>query len=314
MDELPLTKELYLDVIEWMETKYAISTIKGRATYLKKLFKKYKVLNKETLKAMFRSFKHPQDKACLVMINTYCSENNIDFFIIIQKMKYKKHKIPDLLSSSEIALMVSSAPYPYGLTIRCIFNMGAGLRISEIIKMSWKDIRWIDWLNNKESYGVVVIKQGKGGKDRVVNIPNKLMADLYDYAKERNVLNEFGIPNGSFIFDFGGLDEVSGKNNKYLKKHISPKVDDNWKYLYIKSKYNWFRYNILQKHSEKALNKKIHIHQLRHSRATYLYEIEKQSIGNIQKLLGHTSIETTMRYIHIDVKGIFEEMKDTMEL
>ena len=313
MEDLPLTKELFFDIVEWMHIRYAMTTIKTRTSYLRKMFKKHKVLNKETIRVIFRSFKNPSDKASFVMINTYCSENNIDFFLNIPRMKYKKPKMPELLSPSEIRLMVDAAPKPYGLAIRCIFNMGAGLRISEIIKMSWDDIRWIDWLNNKDSYGVVVIKQGKGGKDRVVNIPNKLMEDLYDYAKEKNILNEFRIPSGTFMFDFGGLEEVSGKNNKYLKNNISKKVDDEWKYLYVKTKYDWFRYNILAK-CEKALNKHIKIHSLRHSRATYLYEVEKQSIGNIQKLLGHTSIDTTMRYIHIDVKNIFDMLKNTMEL
>lgn len=263
------------------------------------------------MKSLFRTFKHPQDKASIVMINRYCVENDIDFNITIHRMKYKKPKIPELLSSSEIELMVKSAPKPYDLVIRCIFNMGAGLRISEIIKMSWDHIRWIDWLKNKDSYGVITIKQGKGGKDRVVNIPSKLMSDLYEYAKEQKVLNEFRIPRGSFIFDFGGFSW--GKDNKYLKDNLN-KVDDVWKDKYVKTKYNWFRYNILQKCCENALNKKLHIHQLRHSRATYLYEYEKVDLASIQKLLGHASMDTTMRYIQINLKKVFDSMSKTMEL
>ena len=304
MDELILDDVLLKDIVNWMPTKYATSTMATRTNYLRSIFKKYKVLNKETLRVMFRSFKNPQDKACLVMINTYCSENNIDFFINIPRMKYKKPKIAELFSPSEIKLMIAAAPKPYDLCIRCIFNMGAGLRISEIIKMSWNDIRWVDWLSNKGSYGVTVIKEGKGGKERIVNIPSKLMQDLYDFAKEQDVLNEFRIPTGAMIFDFGG-----GDFNPKLRAYDIEK----WKFEYVKSRYNWFRYNILKK-CEKALNKRIKIHSLRHSRATYLYEVEKVPIGNIQKLLGHTSIETTMRYVHIDVKGIFESIKDTMEV
>jgi len=312
MDELPLTKELFIDIINWMPSKYSLSTINNRSHYLKKIFKKYKILNKETMREIYRTFKHPQDKACIVMINRYCSENNIDFFINIPRMKYKKAKIPEILSPSEIELMIRSAPRPYDLAIRCIFNMGAGLRISEIIKMSWNDIRWIDWLSNQKNYGVIKIKQGKGGKDRIVNIPQKLMEDLYKYAKEQGVLNEFRIPTGGFIFDFGG-NERQGKNNEFIRDNMN-KIDDNWKETYIKTKYNWFRYNILQKCCEKALNKKLHIHQLRHSRATYLYEYEKADLASIQKLLGHASMDTTMRYIQVDLKKVFESMKDTMEL
>ena len=312
MEELELSKELFIDILGWMPSKYAVSTITNRSFYLKKIFKKYNVLNKDIIKELFRTFKHPQDKACFVMINNYCSENNIDFFIRIPKMKYKKPKITDILSISEIELMIKSAQKPYDLAIRCIFNMGAGLRISEIIKMKWNDLRWIDWLRNQDSYGVITIKQGKGGKDRVVNIPSRLMRDMYEYAKEQKVLNEFRIPVGSFIFDFGGV-ERPGKSNKFIKENVTH-IDDKWKETYIKTKYNWFRYNILQKCCEKALNKKLHIHQLRHSRATYLYEYEKVDLASIQKLLGHASLDTTMRYIQVNLKKIFDSMKDTKEL
>ena len=313
MKELTLSQELYIDIVDWMQSRYSISTIKSRQSYLKRMFKKYKVLNRETMSIIYRTFKNPADKASFVMINEYCSENNIDFNVIIPRMKYKKPKIPELLSKSEIELMVKSAPKPYDMVIRCIFNMGAGLRISEIIKFSWNHIRWADWLSNKSGYGVAIIKQGKGGKERVVNIPQNLMNDLYEYAKESNVLNEFGIPSGSFIFEFGGIGKAMGKSNDYLAKNTKF-IDDEWKYQYVRSKYAWFRYNILQKYCEKALNKQIHIHQLRHSRATYLYEVEKVGLADIQKLLGHTSLDTTMRYIQIDVKNIFEDIKNTMEL
>lgn len=312
MDELELSRELLVDIINWMPARYSISTIKNRVLYLKKIFKKYQVLNQETMKEIFRTFKHPQDKASMVMINTYCQENNIDFHIRIPRMKYKKPKIPDILSPSEIELMIKSAPKPYDLAIRCIFNMGAGLRISEIIKMSWNDIRWVDWLRDQNNYGVITIKQGKGGKDRVVNIPSRLMNDLYIYAKGKGVLNEFRIPTGSFIFDFGGLDRW-GKNNKLLQGNLNS-INDEWKDLYLKTKYNWFRYNILQKCCEKALTKKLHIHQLRHSRATYLYEYEKVDLASIQKLLGHASMDTTMRYIQINLKKVFDSLGKTMEL
>lgn len=312
MDELVLSKELYADILIWMPLTYSQSTINNRAFYLKKIFKNYKVLNKETIKSIFKTFKHPQDKASIVMINRYCSENDIDFHINIPRMTYKKPKVPELLSLAEIDLMIRCVPSPYDLAIRCIFNMGAGLRISEIIKMSWNDIRWIDWLVNQENYGVIVIKQGKGGKDRVVNIPSKLMKDLYEYAKSQNVLNEVRVPTGGVIFDFGGF-EKSGKNNKFLKNNVG-RIDNAWKETYVKTKYNWFRYNILQKHCEKALNKKLHIHQLRHSRATYLYEYEKVDLASIQKLLGHKSLDTTMRYVQLNLRNIFESLKETKEL
>jgi integrase len=313
MDELPLTKKLYIDIVQWMETKYSVTTIKQRRSYLKKMFKQYIVLNRETMQSIYRTFKHPQDKACFVMLNEYCLQNNIDFYVRIPKMKYKKPRQPEILSLSEIELMIECVPKPYDLCIRCIFNMGAGLRISEVIKLSWNHFRWIDWLRNQQSYGVLVIKQGKGGKDRLVNVPPKLMKDLYEYAKEKDVLNEFRIPNGSMIFQFGSLNKYVTKGKKRLMENVD-NIDEQWKAEYIKIKYDWFVYNILKKHVCKALNKKIHIHQLRHSRSTYLYEYENMDLPAIQKLLGHSSIETTMRYIKPNLKKILDSTQNVREI
>ena len=242
------------------------------------------------------------------MINDYCYENNIDFHIIVPSIKKQPTKIPDLLSPAEIKLMVQSVPKPYDLTIRCIFNIGAGLRVSEIIKIQWDDISWVDWLSNQEHYGVAVIKAGKGSKDRVVNIPKLLMQDLYNYAKELNTLNEFGVPTGRMIFKFG-VENVDNFMDELRQENF-----DKWKNEYIKTSYNWFRYHIIQGCCEKALNKKIKIHSLRHSRATYLYEVEKVPVEKIQVLLGHSSINTTMLYTKINPTSVFELIKDTKEI
>jgi integrase len=242
------------------------------------------------------------------MINKYCYDSNIPFHIIVPSIKAQDKSIPDILTTAEIQLIIDSAPKPYNLAIRCIFNMGAGLRVSEIIKMNWSHIRWVDWLANKENYGIAIIKAGKGSKDRVVNIPTKLMQDLYSYAKEENVLNEFGIPQGSSIFHFdeGRTERKKKEDNELMRFDL-----EQFKDYYLQSRYDWFRYHIVKKHCEKALGKRIKIHSLRHSRATYLYSIEKVPVEKIQVLLGHSSINTTMLYTKINPISIFELLKNT---
>lgn len=258
MEELALTNELGSNIVVWMQNKYALTTQKQRRAYLKKLFLEHFVLNQESIKKIMRKVKYQHQKACLVMINSYCYENNIPFSIKIPSIKKQDTKLPIILSSAEIELLIKAAPKPYNLAIRCIFNFGAGLRISEIIKMKWDDIRWIDWLRNRQ-YGVAVIKAGKGSKDRVVNIPKNLMQDLYEFAKEQDVLNEFRVPTGSSIFQFGSLSKKAIEKLQGLSSR-----EEKLQMEYLQAKYNWFRYNILQKHCEKAINKRIKIHSLRH--------------------------------------------------
>lgn len=313
MQQLDLTKELYVNMASWMQNKYALTTQRQRLYFLKSTFKKYKVLNQETLRKIMKKVKYQHQRATLCMINDYCYDNNIGFNIRIPSVKKQAQKLPELLSIEEIRTMIQAAPHPYDLVIRCIFNMGAGLRVSEIIKLSWNHIRWADWIKNQDSYGVAVIKSGKGSKDRINNIPVNLMKDLYAYAKERRVLNEFGIPAGGMIFPFHTSRDIETKKEKERIELLLAK-DEKGKVDYVQSRYNWFRYNIIQMKCEKALNKKIKVHRLRHSRATYLHEVENVPIEKIKVLLGHSSLDTTMIYTKVNPMGIFEDIKNTKEI
>lgn len=305
--ELILDKELWRNIVAYMKPKYAAGTIRNRALFLKRIFKKYKVLDSTTLKSIMKGLKYQHERACLTMINDYCYDNDIEFNLKIPSIKAQAKKLPTILSPEEIKVLIESAPKPYDLVLRCIFNMGAGLRVSEIIKLSWNHIRWSDWIENKDSYGVCMIKAGKGSKDRPVNIPKKLMNDLYDYAKEKKVLNEYSIPTGGMIFPF---DDSQG----LFKPELLAADKEKWKEEYVKSRYDWFRYNIIEKHCEKALNKKVNVHQLRHSRATYLHEVEGMPVEDLQILLGHKNLGTTMIYTKINPKSVFNKLKETEEL
>lgn len=306
MENLNLNKEFYYKMIDYMKAKgYSTNTIKSYSIYLRKISKQYKILNDDTLRKILKIIKHQNQRAVLVLINDYCYFYKIDFRVVLPKMKAKPRAIPIILSIAEIKLMIESAPKPYDLMIRCIFNLGGGLRISESIKLCWNDIRWSDWLKNKDNYGIAHIKDSKGGKGRVNNIPKKLINDLYKYARELKILNEFGIPTGNMIFKCG---------TENFKPDLMRNNLEVWKDEYVATSYDWFRYNILEKYCEKALNKKICIHSLRHSRATYLYEVEKVPIEKIQQLLGHADIKTTLIYTQVDPKSTFELIKNTGEI
>jgi len=306
MDEFTLSKDVRIDLVEWMQVKgYAYNTIKQYKQTINKLSDTYESVSNKNLRKIIKRFHHQNQRAVLHMINNYCFEKAIDFRLIIPRIKIKPRKTPIIYSVEEIKVLIQAAPEPYNLAIRCIFNMGAGLRVSEMIKLSWNHIRWVDWLPDKDNYGVVTIKAAKGGKERVVNIPSNLMKDLYKYAKESGVLNEFRIPVGGMIFPFG---------QDVYKPHLRSTDIERWKNEFIKHAYNQFRDGVLRKYCEPALGKKIKIHSLRHSRATYLYEIEHVPIERIQLLLGHADIGTTMIYTKVNPVSTFEMLKKTKEI
>lgn len=307
MDRIVIDKETIAEMNEWMQVKgYSSNTIKQYNYTLGIISNMYKEVSNENLRKILKGFKHQNQRAVLCLINNYCFDKGMLFNLLIPKVKVKPRKTPDILSIDEIKIMIASAPKPYDLAIRCIFNMGAGLRVSEMIKLSWNHIRWADWLADKSRYGVAVIKSGKGSKDRVVNIPSNLMNDLYKYAEQENRINEYGMPNGGMMFPMG-------KMSRYKKK-LQAYDMEKWKAEFLVYAYGWFRYNIIQQKCEKALGKKIKIHSLRHSRATYLYEVEKVPIERIQLLLGHSNLATTMIYTKVNPISTFDMIKNTKEV
>lgn len=305
MENLELNRDLYFKIIDYARSKgYSPNTIKTYSHYLKRLVKNNPVLNKDVLRKLLKQMKHQNQRATLVLINDYCYYSDIDFKIVIPKIKSKPRSLSKFVSVEEVEIMIKASPKPYNLMLRCIFNIGAGLRISEAIKLSWNHINWVDWLKEK-NYGTCLIKDAKGNKDRVNNIPQKLMQDLYDYAKELNILNEFGVPTGSMIFECGLTN---------FKPELFINNREKWKQDALRHAYDWFRHNILKKHCEKALGHKVNIHQLIHSRCTHLYAVEKLPIERIQKLRNHSDIKTTLIYTKVDIKDTFDMIKDAKEI
>ena len=119
--------------------------------------------------------------------------------------------------------------------------------------------------------GVICVRQGKGKKDRYVPLSVRLLSELRQYWK---------MYKPSYWL-FPGRDA-----NKPITRHG---VQDAFK-----------------KAKEKAnITKKVSIHSLRHAFATHLLE-SGTDITNIKQLLGHSSINTTLRYARLSKKLIHD--------
>lgn len=300
MIDLELNDQLLIDVMEYAKTKgLAYGTLKNYAFQLRSLINKYKVLNKDNLLKILSKSNHPHQRAIFGLLNDYCFYSGIDFNISIPKKRSVPRKVPETLSTDEIKKMIEATPYPYNLMLRCVFGIGAGLRVQDIIKLSWSHFYWSDWLENKGD-GIVLIKGTKRGKNNINNVPQEIMGSLYEYAKKQNLLNEFFIPDKGTVFDFG-----IGEWNKTTLSYDK----ELWKNQYIKHAYDWIRYNVIKKYCEPAIGRKIRIHALRHSRASYLLEVEKIPIERISQLMGHSDIKTTMIYAKMNPSTTMEMMK-----
>jgi integrase/recombinase XerD len=172
----------------------------------------------------------------------------------IKRPKREKH-IPTVLTKEEIKKLFSVVSNKKSkLMLTLIYAIG--LRVSELTNLKVED------LNFNEKIGHV--RQGKGRKDRVFNIPENLFEEL--------------------------------------KKQVTSQKENNQEYLFSGSKGNLSTRNIqkiVTNATKKAeIEKDVHPHTLRHSFATHLLE-NGTDIRFIQQLLGHADLSTTQIYTHI---------------
>ncbi len=174
----------------------------------------------------------------------------------------RSKKLPKVLSREEIELIINiTENIKHRLVIKLLYS--AGLRVSELINLKVNDID----TNRK----LLIVRQGKGRKDRITLLADAAAAELLNYLCSRK-------QHGEWLF--------CGRNGRYSIKTVQ---------------------KILENSAKKAkINKKVTPHMLRHSFATHLLEAGTD-IKYIQKLLGHANLQTTEIYTHVsnrDLKNI----------
>ena len=171
-----------------------------------------------------------------------------DITIRIKRPKREK-RIPDVLTKDEVKRLINVISTKKSkLMISMIY--ACGFRVSELINLKIND------LNFEEMTGHV--RQAKGKKDRIFNIPQFLLKNLKKQTEQQKELNQ------EYLF--------TGPKGKLTDRNLQ---------------------KIVRRFAKKAgINKEVHPHTLRHSFATHLFE-NNVDIRKIQELLGHADLSTT---------------------
>jgi integrase/recombinase XerD len=179
-------------------------------------------------------------------------------FTALEVPSQKKPKqLPKVLSKKEIMQMIESTEnLKHKLVIQFLYS--AGLRLNELINLKRQDI---DIQRN-----IIDVRQGKGKKDRITLLSDKLKIDLLKYYSSYPITSDY-------VFQ--------GRDGKYTKKTVQNIVEN----------------------AGKIIKKNVTPHMLRHSFATHLLE-QGIDIRHIQKLLGHSNLETTQIYAHVSNKEL----------
>lgn len=190
-------------------------------------------------------------------------------------------KLQDILTDKEkdILLSIPSKRYPTGIRNYCIMllQVEAGLRISEVIGKEAGNKGGLRLRDIDLQTGETKIRNGKGGKDRIVWLKESILESLRKWKAIR--------PESKTDYFFTTL--KGGKiNNSYTR-------------------------NMMKRYVKRAeIKKDIHNHSLRHTFATNFYNSTKD-LRVLQKIIGHTNLKSTQIYTHISSEDVREAMLST---
>lgn len=207
----------------------------------------------------------------------------------------RTRRLPTVLSKEEVKRLLEFAPENYRVMMGLMY--GTGMRLMECVRLRIKDIDF--------DYSQIIVRQGKGDKDRVVPLPEKYRDDLQQKIDNVYETHQQDLSNGA-----GGVYLPEGLARKYP----NAQKEFLWQFVFCATRIStdpksgaYRRHHIhataLQKAVRNAaslakINKKVSSHVLRHSFATHMLEAG-YDIRTIQELLGHNDVETTMIYTHV---------------
>ena len=178
---------------------------------------------------------------------------------------------------------------------------GTGMRIMEALRLRVGDIDF--------SYQQIIVRSGKGNKDRVTILPERLIPHLKRQLEKTRILHNQDLENG-----YGRVYLPHALSRKY------PTADREWKWQYVFPSDNMSkdpvsggtgRHHLHDKNLQRAIksaaykldmSKRVTTHTLRHCFATHLLE-DGYDIRTVQELLGHKDVKTTQIYTHVMKKG-----------
>ncbi len=211
----------------------------------------------------------------------------------------KPKRLPVVMTREEVKAVLAQLEGDKLLMASLMY--GSGLRLMECLRLRVKDVDF--------SRGQMLVRNGKGAKDRITMLPEECQARLKDHLEEVQATHGKDLEDG-----WGSVRMPDALARKY------PGAPKEWRWQWVfPQERRWkntrsgeegrhhLHATILQRAVREAVRrarvlKHVGCHSFRHCFATHLLE-DGYDIRTIQELLGHKDVRTTMIYAHVLNKG-----------
>lgn len=212
-----------------------------------------------------------------------------------------ERRLPTVLSAEEVGAMLATlagqGAHGPALSLLGQLLYGTGMRLLEALRLRVKDLEF--------DQRAIIIREGKGFKDRVVMLPAALIKPLHEH-----------LANGKALWQ---LDRSRGEPGVHLPHALArkyPRASESWAWFWVFPQANPStdprtglrrRHHQMEQSFQRAfraalqqagIDKPATPHTLRHSFATHLLQAG-YDIRTVQELLGHADVSTTMIYTHV---------------
>jgi integron integrase len=206
-----------------------------------------------------------------------------------------RRRLPVVLSQEELLAIFRCMKGEHRLFAQLLY--GTGMRLSEGLSLRVKDLDF--------AHRALIVRHGKGGKDRVLMLPQRLVPSLREQLARAHVLWAKDQADGR-----GGVEMPDALERKY------PRAGASWQWFWVFPQATHSvdpRSGVVRRHhmfdqtfqcafkravAQSGIDKPATPHTLRHAFATHLLQAG-YDIRTVQDLLGHADVATTMIYTHV---------------